>query len=171
MKKFTILALALILCLGTLAQGPQPGDRRGAKPPFSPEEFRHKMTNFIVSEAGLTPTEASAFFPIFDEFKQKQREIFQKTMRLKQPKPEEKSVNYEQKVMQIAALDKQAATLEATYYKRLCKAVPAKKVYKALIAEDRFHRQMLGQFNMGPGHKGPQDGKGPRGPRQDQSKK
>lgn len=156
MKKIIIFAVAIIIGVGAFAQGQQ-GGRRGAGQ-FSPERFKQKMTGFITAEADFTQSEANAFFPIFSEFKDKQRDIMQKIMRLKQPKGEEQNVNYEQRVLQIAALDKEAATLETTYYKKLCKTVPAKKVYKALIAEDRFHRQMLEKFNQNP------DPRGPKGP-------
>mgnify|MGYP000107913261 FL=1 len=49
-----------------------------AQPPkrqFSPQDFVKRLESFIVREACLTPTEATAFFPIFHELHDKQRGI------------------------------------------------------------------------------------------------
>ena len=37
----------------------------------------------------------------------------------------------------------------ASYTKKLCKAISSKKVFRALNAEDRFHRMMLRDFRKG----------------------
>ena len=41
------------------------------------------------------------------------------------------------------------AQLEVTYYKKMCKVVSPAKVYKAMCAEDKFHREMLENFGRG----------------------
>ena len=40
---------------------------------FNKQEFRQRMQGFITKEANLTEEEAKAFFPIYNEYKDKQR--------------------------------------------------------------------------------------------------
>lgn len=123
------------------------GRHHGEGRRLNPEEFKNRMEQFITQKADLTPEEAKVFVPVYSEFKDKQREIQRKIMKLKQIPADNTSADYEKAVMEIAALDKEAAALETVYYKRLCKAVPARKVYRVIIAVDNFHRQMLQNFN------------------------
>ena len=116
---------------------------------ISPEEFRAKTEAFIGSKAGFTAEEAQKFFPIYHEMKGKQWKIMQEVGKLKQQKPGFTSTykEYAAIVSEIKDLNVQIAQLEETYYKRMCKAVPAKKVFMAMQAEDDFHRQALSRFN------------------------
>lgn len=116
---------------------------------ISPEEFRAKTEAFIGSKAGFTAEEAQKFFPIYHEMKGKQWKIMQEVGKLKQQKPGFTSTDkeYAAIVSEIKDLNVQIAQLEETYYKRMCKAVPAKKVFMAMQAEDDFHRQALSRFN------------------------
>ena len=50
----------------------------------------------------------------------------------------------------INKLKIESAELEDVYYKKMCKAVPARKVHEAMQAEDRFHRRMLRKFSNRP---------------------
>lgn len=155
MKNTIIAILISIAALPVMAQynGRQhEGGRR-----LNPEEFKNRMEHFITQKADLTTEEAKAFIPIYSEFKDKQREIQRKIMKLKQIPGDNTTADFEKTVMEIASLDKEAASLKTVYYKRLCKAVPARKVYRVIIAVDNFHRQMLKDFNnrgpRGRGHK------------------
>ena len=116
---------------------------------ISPEEFRAKTEAFIGSKAGFTAEEAQKFFPIYHEMKGKQLKIMQEVGKLKQQKPGFTSTDkeYAAIVSEIKDLNVQIAQIEETYYKRMCKAVPAKKVFMAMQAEDDFHRQALSRFN------------------------
>ena len=116
---------------------------------ISPEEFRAKTEAFIGSKAGFTAEEAQKFFPIYHEMKGKQWKIMQEVGKLKQQKPGFTSTDkeYAAIVSEIKDLNVQIAQIEETYYKRMCKAVPAKKVFMAMQAEDDFHRQALSRFN------------------------
>ena len=116
---------------------------------ISPEEFRAKTEAFIGSKAGFTAEEAQKFFPIYHEMKGKQWKIMQEVGKLKQQKPGFTSTDkeYAAIVSEIKDLNVQIAQIEETYYKRMCKAVPAQKVFMAMQAEDDFHRQALSRFN------------------------
>ena len=116
---------------------------------ISPEEFRAKTEAFIGSKAGFTAEEAQKFFPIYHEMKGKQWKIMQEVGKLKQQKPGFTSTDkeYAAIVSEIKDLNVQIAQIEETYYKRMCKVVPAKKVFMAMQAQDDFHRQALSRFN------------------------
>jgi vacuolar-type H+-ATPase subunit I/STV1 len=117
---------------------------------FNPEEFRAKLEEFITQKAEFTSTEAQTFFPIFHKMKEEQRtlqrEIFTLKRIPKEASPSEKE--YANKIQKICELNTKMAQIQEDYYKKLSKAVPAQKVYKAMLAEDIYHRMMLRQFNQ-----------------------
>ena len=63
--------VTMLLSLVAFAQPPQP-------PRFNPAKFEADMEQFITTEVGLTPMEASRFFPLFREMQNKQRALFGK---------------------------------------------------------------------------------------------
>ena len=119
------------------------------KRPFSPQDFVKHLESFIVREACLTPTEATDFFPIFHEMHDKQRGINWKIRELKKRSlpADATDKDYYYIIKEINDLKVESAELESSYYKKMCKVVPAKKVHAAIKAEDRFHRRMLRKFS------------------------
>lgn len=139
----SILIIALLmLSTATMAQ---PGQRER----MTPEEFRAKTEKFIGEKAGFTTEEAQAFFPIYHEMKGKQWQLMQEQWQLKKNKPDASATDkdYATMVAKIKNLSTEIAELEEVYYKKMCKVVPARKVFEAMQAEDRFHRQALSNFN------------------------
>lgn len=116
---------------------------------MSPKEFRAKTEAFIGEKAGFTTEEAQKFFPIYHEMKGEQWKLMMEKGKLKQQKPGFASTDkeYATIINKIKDLNVEIAQIEETYYKRMCKAVPAKKVFMAMQAEDDFHRQALSRFN------------------------
>ncbi len=127
-------------------QGWQQGNnqQRPQQPAFDPQEFTKRMEGYIAMKAGLTHEESDKFFPIYREFKEKQRDLTAKQQQLKRKKPANDK-DYENALAQIANLSVQIAKLEQTYVPRMCKAIPAKKVFIALQAETDFHRDLVRQ--------------------------
>ncbi|MBO5180326.1 MAG: hypothetical protein J6B92_00300 [Paraprevotella sp.] len=155
-KRFLGLILWMTLSLSALQAQQQ-------KKRFSPEEFKAKLEQCITRKASLTPEEAKAFFPIFHEMRTKQRELMEGIRKLKrQDMPADaKDKDYASVVSEINKKKIESAKLEADYYNKLCKAVPAQKVYKAMKAEDRFHRDMLQRGNNKNRRPGNGRGQGP----------
>ena len=133
-----IVIMMMAMLTGTLAQPP-----RGR---FSPKEFRAHLEEYVSKEAGLTASEAKAFFPLFHEMKEKQFKTQDEIFRLKRNAPagNASDKDYAQK---IKRLEVEKAETEEAYYKKLCKIVSARKVFLAMQAEDKFHRHMLNNFN------------------------
>ena len=93
-----------------------------------------------------------AFFPIFHELHDKQRGINWQIRELKKRSLPAHSTDkdYYNLIKEINKLKIESAELEDVYYKKMCKAVPARKVHEAMQAEDRFHRRMLRKFSNRP---------------------
>ncbi len=143
MKKAILTLSLFFVVLSAMSQGNK------HHPRFDPAEFRAKLEAYITQKAGLTNAEAAKFFPIYHEMKGKQRELSKKILDLKRKHPASNAPEkqYSDVINKIAELDVEAAKIKATYYKKLCKAVPPQKVYNAILADDSFHREMVQRFN------------------------
>lgn len=141
MKKITsiIIVLTLLLAIPATAQ-------ENRRPRFNPEEFNMKMQAFIAQKACLTPEESEKVFPIYLKMKEKQRELKHQEIKLKKQclSSEKECLNT---LDRIVDLHEQFAKIEENYYKKMCKVIPAKKVYNIMLAEDAFHREMLQHAN------------------------
>lgn len=141
MKKY-IIAILITLFSSTAIMA-QERERK-----FNPEEFKANLECFITKEACLTPAEAQAIFPIFHEMKEKQRALQHRIFRLRKECPCNASDEEYNKIIQEKInLDKQKNQLEETYYKKMCKVASPKKVYQTMLADDKFHRQVLDKIN------------------------
>lgn len=145
MKK-TFLFIILLLCSNISMLAQQQHENRH----FNPEEFRAKLEDFIGRKAGFSSAEAQAFFPIFHQMKEEQRNLQKEIFKLKRNNPEENlpEKEYSDRIQRICDLNTKMTEIQGTYYKKLYKVVPAQKVYKAMLAEDYFHRMMLRQLDQ-----------------------
>ena len=152
MKYKIILLLSLCLLYIQLPVNAQPPRGR-----FSPQEYAKQLESFIAQEACLTPSESNIFFPAFHEMRNKQRAInFQiREMKKKNDNAQATEKDYYTLLKTINELKIETIELENSYCKKLCKQMPAKKVYDAIQAEERFNRRMLRKFtNGGPQKRG-----------------
>lgn len=136
-----IVIMMMAMLTGTLAQPP-----RGR---FNPKEFRAHLEEYVSKEAGLTASEGKAFFPLFHEMKEKQRKIQDEIFRLKRNSPacNANDKEFANAIQKIKNLEVEKAETEEEYYKKMCKAISARKVFLAMQAEDKFHRRMINNFN------------------------
>lgn len=141
MKRITIIIL-LALLAGTFAQAQQ--NRKW----FDPKEFQTQLEAFITNEAGFTTEEAQAFYPIYNEMKEKQRKIQHRIFHVKKEnKNMEDGKDYCAVIKELNCLNTRKARIQEDYYQKMTEAVPAQKVFKAMLAEDRFFRQALNKAN------------------------
>ena len=151
-RSIIIIALCLFAVLPIIAQG-----QNKHKGSFNYDEFRKKMELFITEEAGLTPEDAQKFFPIFREMKEKQMKLGHKIKKLKKDPLDDDDDNddddddkdedeWAEAVIEIEEIKVKQAQIGETYIKRLCRIISGEKVFKALKAEDTFHRQILKNF-------------------------
>lgn len=151
-KRIFAIMMFLLALMPAIAQQHQ-ANGNPQMPKFDPQEFTKRMEGYIAMKAGLTREESDKFFPIYREFKQKQRDLTFKQQRLKREKPANDK-EYENVVIQIANLSVQIAKLEQIYFPRMCKVISAKKVYIVLQAENDFHRDLIMQPQWGGNQRG-----------------
>lgn len=110
------------------------------QPRFNPEQFEADMEQFIVQEAGLSPQEASEFFPVYKELQKSQRLLFNKMRRYRHIDTRDDKASLEA-IRNMDAIDVQIKKLQQQYHLKFCKILPAGKVMKIIRAEEKFHRQ------------------------------
>lgn len=107
---------------------------------FDPNKFEAELEQFIVTEAALTPYEASVFFPIYKEMQGKRRVLFNKIRRFRHVDTRDNKACLEA-IKSRDEADLQIKKLQQQYHAKFCEILPAGKVLRIIRAEERFHRQ------------------------------
>lgn len=128
------LLFIFAVILGTLQVWGQ--EQRG----FNPQRFEAEMEQFIVTEAGLSPQEAAAFFPVYKEMQGKQRMLFNKMRRYRHIDTRDNAASLEA-IKNMDSIDLQMKKLQQKYHLKFCDVLPAGKVLLVIKAEEKFHRQ------------------------------
>ena len=147
MKRLILASvMAFFLSEGVFAQG-FPNQNQNQK--FSPEKYQADMEQYIAKEAGLTPQEAAAFFPLFREMQQKQRALYNQMMAEVRIKPaDEKACK---KIIQKRdQVELELKSIQQTYHNKFFSVMPASKVFDVITAEDKFHRGLFRNWGRGP---------------------
>ena len=132
MKKLLVSAvLMMMFVLGVNAEEQQK---------FSPEKFQADLEQYITNEAGFTPEEAAKFFPLYREMQKKQRVVYNKA-------------SSKRAIQRRDQYEIELRSIQQTYHNKFLKVVSATKVYKSIIAEDKFHRHAFRNWGQG-GHRG-----------------
>ena len=115
---------------------------------FSPEQFVKDMTEFITKEAGLSPMEAQAFFPIYFEMQELQRKNNEARMQLAWSINEQATeADYERVLVKMNELELKDKQLEKDYMKKFHKVLSYKKLYKVKMAAYRYNMVALHRFS------------------------
>ena len=135
MKKFVS-----ILCLFLFSMTFSLSISRQRPRKFDPQQFEKRLHQYIATEAGLTPGEAAAFFPLFDEMQRKQRLLFDK-MRIYMHTNTDDNRASLKAIQAMDNNDLEIKKLQKEYHQKFCKVLPAGKVLQILKADDKFHRK------------------------------
>ncbi len=136
----TLISTAFLL----LTASSQSRDKR-----LSKENYQAQLEQFIIQEAQFTAKEAADFRVIFKEMQNKQRKTFE-AMKDIWHKPGRGEKECAEAIRQKDKMDIELKNLQQQYHNKLLKVMPASKVFKAIIAEDKFHRQMLRKWSNKP---------------------
>lgn len=136
MKKLLSLLLALLAVVNISAD---------PKKKFDPEAYRAEQHRFIKCKAQLTNEEANVFFPIYDEMRTKERQLFASRRKGRYKIPENDKECY-QAIINKDNAELQLKKLQQLYHKRMLKVLPARKVMLALIASEDFDRYKFSQM-------------------------
>lgn len=141
MKRIVITCLAVLMLLAVSAQEP--------KKKFSPEKFQADLEAFITKEAHFDQQEAAKFFPLMRELQAKQRAIYGRMRPTAKPGDDAKCAEsireWDKANIELKQLDQQ-------YHKKMMQVVSPSKVFDAIMAESRFHRQMMKGWQAPNGH-------------------
>lgn len=133
-----------VLCLNAMAHGPQ-------RQKMTHEEFQTKQKEYIARHAELTETESAAFFPLYFELQGKKLEANRRVWKQARtvPSSERTEDEYDKIVDALADVKIQCATLEKEYLQKFKEILPAKKLLRVQIAEERFQRELLRGMQQG----------------------
>ena len=151
-KVISALFALLVLTAGAFAQAPQ-GPRRGDDNGWR-ERVRSEKVAFLTQEIDLTESEAQVFWPIYNEIQKSQRESFEAVQKayvaMERGVQEKKSGKEMEKLVRayIEAKEKNEG-IETKYLNKLLKALPAEKVARYYVAEERFRHQQIGRLGNG----------------------
>lgn len=126
------------LMLGSLSISAQEKKR----PPFNPKKFQAELEQYITTHAGLTPTEAAKFFPMYRQMAEKQRTLFDEMRRIHFVNPKDNGACAEA-IRRQDELDIEMKQLQQYYHGRFMLILSPSKVFNVIKAEERFHRQMF----------------------------
>lgn len=112
------------------------------KPPFDPAKFEADLEQFITTEACLTPNEATAFFPLYREMRNKQMVLLNEMKRNRYF--DFCSDDECKKAIQSSdERDLEMKRIQQSYHNKFMHVLPASKVFKVIQAEDKFHRNVF----------------------------
>ena len=145
MKK--IILLSILSIFGNSLLSAQ--ERRGPSPEMF-EKIKAEKISFFTSKLDLTPAEAQAFWPVYNEFEKKKLEIQrqvhdfermpdEKYAKLTEPEIEKMTNNY-------IELFEQEAKLRKEYHKQFQKILPKKKVLLMYRTENEFRSYMIREY-------------------------
>lgn len=133
-KSIFVLFFLLIVSLANAQNGQQKH--------FNPERYQAELEQYITRKAGLSPKEASKFFPLYSEMLRKQRSIHNELKTLKRIKPVTDK-DCKQNIMKRDKFEIEIKEIQRTYHEKFMQVLPACKVYDVIKAEERFHRQIF----------------------------
>ena len=151
----SVLCALVILSAGAFAQNPPqgPAQRRGGDNGWR-ERVRSEKVAFLTSEIDLTESEAQVFWPIYNQIQKEQRENFEAVQKafdaMAKGVQEGKSAKEMDKLVKayIDAKEK-GEGVETKYLNKLMKALPADKVARYYLAEEKFRHQQIGRLGNG----------------------
>ena len=152
MKKYFLMQLksskaiiaAFLLMSIAISISAQPGQGRR----FSEhhEKIHSRKVAFITNKLELTPTEAQAFWPVYNEFTKKQKELMQEKAITPSCYSDIDEMS-EAELIELAEKEvimaEAVASLRREYHEKYMEVLPVKKVIKLYIAEKEFNRELF----------------------------
>jgi hypothetical protein len=114
------------------------------------EQFKSQKIAFITEKLNLTPKEAQAFWPVYNQFEKERMELQQKRRNLEEKTRNEDIRMTDKEIIKttrdIAASFKKEAELTENYNEQFLKILPPQKVLLLYRAENQFRAHMFEQF-------------------------
>jgi hypothetical protein len=124
-------------------------ERRGPSPELF-EKIKAEKISFFTSKLDLTPSEAQAFWPVYNEFEKKRFDVQsqihdfermpdEKFASLSEPEMEKLSKSY------IESFEREG-TLRKEYHNQFMKILPIKKVLLMYRSENEFRSHLIREY-------------------------
>jgi len=174
MKRLITLTLSLMIAVVSLAQAPDGNQKRHHdKDGFN--RMQSEKIGFLTSELDLTPDEAAAFFPLYNQYTKDAAMAHKTTMKalmsLNNKSEEELSdEEIEKRINAYTTAQKEEQNIIVGYLDKFKTVLPIKKVAKFYLAEEKFRVMMINQLR-GPRPDHNFNGQAPAQKRQKQQKK
>lgn len=149
MKRFIILSffLSTLLFTSTNAGNNSQGDWK--------QRIMSGKIAFLTMELGITPKEAQAFWPVYNQVEQERdeavRKVFQTFKEMEDAVAAGKSEKEVSKLLNnyLDALEKQG-DIESKAAEKYAKVLPMEKVAKLYVGEEKFRRQQIRRLYPNP---------------------
>lgn len=117
------------------------------------QEFEAQKVAFFTQALDLTPNEAAAFWPLYNEMRKKIREN-ERAMRRQvmevNNNPNLTAAQAKEAINKKMAAEEKMLSLKKEYYQKMIAAIPAQKVWKLDGVESKFHRQLFDKLKKHP---------------------
>jgi hypothetical protein len=149
MKKLFLISNLLFFFLTTLVAQ----ERRGGPSPEMFEKIKAEKISFFTSKLDLTPTEAQAFWPVYNELEKKKFEI-QRQIHDFERMPEEKYQDLSESEIEkmtnsyISSFELEANLIKE-YHQKFLKILPKKKVLMMYRTENEFRSYLIREYKKG----------------------
>jgi hypothetical protein len=144
MRRLTIIILLAALCFHVNAQ-----DKRWGNPEMF-EKIKAEKISFFTSKLDLTPSEAQAFWPVYNEFEKKRFDIMREKHKFERMPDEEFAKLNEAELEKMTNSYIQSFEAEAQllkdYNKQFLKILPKKKVLMMYRTENEFRSHLIKDF-------------------------
>ena len=140
MKRLITLSLVLILAAGLFAQNNLQMLKKRA------EHMKSQKIAFITNKLNLTPEEAQAFWPVYNEYEKRKVETIKQNREDLMTMNESKELSeneYEQMADDMIQSRLDHAKLMKEYHEKFKKILPASKLLKLYRAEEMFNRELI----------------------------
>lgn len=149
MKRFLILSFFLSTLLFTSANAGNnsQGDWK--------QRIMSEKIAFLTMELGITPKEAQAFWPVYNQVEQERdeavRKVFQTFKEMEDAVAAGKNEKEVSKLLNnyLDALEKQG-DIESKAAEKYAKVLPTEKVAKLYVGEEKFRRQQIRRLHPNP---------------------
>lgn len=148
MKKiFLISAILFVALITATAQ-----ERRGPSPEMF-EKIKAEKISFFTGKLDLTPSEAQAFWPVYNEFEKKRFDL-QRQIHEFERMPEEKyktlsEAEIEKLTNNYLASFETEANLIKEYHQKFLKVLPKMKVLMIYRTENEFRSHLIREYKRG----------------------
>jgi hypothetical protein len=152
MKKLLIILISLSFAFSGFAQNEPTGHQKSQRY----NQIQSEKIAFFTAEIQLTPKEAEAFWPLYNEYWREREMLMRRTqesMRVVTAYVKDGSPKTEPELVKLMGVFinniTEEGSIHKTYFDKFFKILPVEKVARLYIAEEQFRMKMIRQFRGG----------------------